>query len=121
MTANQHEEWAVPVAANLGDIDGKHPGARPVGLARPRGDRPDDLLKIKGVGRANIQQLHALGIFHFDQIANWSRDEQRWVGSFLAYPGRLDKEDWPGQAKFYAKRLEIEIANRAATERYRKE
>jgi len=107
----------MPVAQDLGDIDDKHPGKRPAGLSTPRDGGPDDLLKIRGVGKANLVQLHALGIFHFDQIAKWSRDELKWVGSFTAFPGRLEKEDWIEQAKTLAKRRAVELANRAATKR----
>jgi len=107
----------MPVAQDLGDIDDKHPGKRPAGLSTPRDGGPDDLLKIRGVGKANLVQLHALGIFHFDQIAKWSRDELKWVGSFMAFPGRLEKEDWIEQAKTLAKRRAVELANRAATKR----
>ncbi len=106
---------AVFSAEELSALDGKFAGKRPVGLAAPRGGEPDDLLKIRGVGKANLQQLHALGIFHFDQITKWSKEELRWVGSYMAFPGRLEKEDWIGQAKHYAQRRAIELANRAAS------
>ena len=102
-------------AAELSALEGKYSGKRPVGMAAPRGGEPDDLLKIRGVGKANLQQLHALGIFHFDQISKWSKEELRWVGSYMAFPGRLEKEDWIGQAKHYAQRRAIELANRAAS------
>ena len=46
----------------------------------------------------NEQKLNALGIFHFDQIAGWGRPEIRWVGTFLAFPGRIDRESWVAQA-----------------------
>ena len=42
--------------------------------------------------------MRELGIFHFDQIAGWTREEIRWVGTYLSFPGRIDKEQWVGQA-----------------------
>jgi predicted flap endonuclease-1-like 5' DNA nuclease len=74
-------------------------GRRPSALARPRGSGPDDLRQIKGIGPQNERRLHGLGIWHFDQIANWSSDNVRWVGSYLAFPGRIDREQWIAQAK----------------------
>jgi NADH-quinone oxidoreductase subunit E len=73
-------------------------GARPQGLAAPRADTSDNLQRIKGIGRVNEQKLNALGIFHFDQIAGWGRPEIRWVGTYLSFPGRIDRENWVSQA-----------------------
>jgi NADH-quinone oxidoreductase subunit E len=73
-------------------------GTRPQGLAAPRADKGDNLQRIKGIGRVNEQKLNALGIFHFDQIAGWGRPEIRWVGTYLAFPGRIDRENWVLQA-----------------------
>jgi NADH-quinone oxidoreductase subunit E len=42
--------------------------------------------------------LHDLGVFHFDQIAGWTREEIRWVGTYLSFPGRIDREQWVVQA-----------------------
>ncbi|MCA0318559.1 MAG: NADH-quinone oxidoreductase subunit NuoE [Proteobacteria bacterium] len=77
-------------------------GTRPTGLAAARSNAADKLQKIKGIGPVNEGKLHALGIFHFDQIAGWSREEIRWVGTYLAFPGRIDREEWTVQAKALA-------------------
>lgn len=74
-------------------------GVRPTALAHPRDGRADDLKVIKGIGPQNEARLNALGVFHFDQIAAWTTDEARWVGSYLAFPGRIEREDWVGQAR----------------------
>jgi NADH-quinone oxidoreductase subunit E len=77
-------------------------GARPRGLAVARDGVPDNLRRIKGIGRVNEQKLNDLGIFHFDQIAQWTRAEIRWVGTYLAFPGRIDREKWVEQAANFA-------------------
>ena len=77
-------------------------GARPRGLAAARDGAPDNLQRIKGIGRVNEQKLNDLGIFHFDQIAQWTRAEIRWVGTYLAFPGRIDREKWVEQAANFA-------------------
>ncbi|MFY9969314.1 MAG: NADH-quinone oxidoreductase subunit NuoE [Roseiarcus sp.] len=72
-------------------------GARPLALEAPRG-AADDLQRVKGVGPVNEKHLHDLGVFHFDQIAAWTTAEIRWVGTYLAFPGRIDREQWVAQA-----------------------
>ena len=72
-------------------------GVRPLALEAPRG-AADELQRIKGVGPVNEKHLHDLGVFHFDQIAAWARAEIRWVGTYLAFPGRIDREQWVAQA-----------------------
>lgn len=79
-----------------------HPGVAPPVLEAPEGGMADDLKLLKGIGPQNEQRLHALGIFHFRQIAAWTPDEAAWVGSYLAFPGRIEREDWIGQARTLA-------------------
>ena len=73
-------------------------GTRPKGLDAPRDDRRDDLTKIKGIGPVNQRRLNDLVIWHYDQIAAWSPQEVAWIGAYLAFPGRIDRENWVGQA-----------------------
>ena len=92
----------------------KHEGKRPFGLAKPRGAKADDLKRVRGIGPQNEGRLHALGIWHFDQIARWSRENVAWVGSYLAFPGRIDREEWISQAKVLGAGAETEFSKRAA-------
>lgn len=79
-------------------------GTRPAGLAAPVSGAPDDLKLINGIGPANEAKLHALGIWHFAQIAAWTPENAAWIGSYLAFPGRIEREDWIAQAKRLAAR-----------------
>jgi predicted flap endonuclease-1-like 5' DNA nuclease len=88
------------------------PGERPAGLVAARGGAPDDLKLIKGIGRQNEGRLHGLGIWHFDQIAAWTADNVEWVGGYLAFPGRIEREDWVGQARALASGAETAFARR---------
>ena len=76
-------------------------GARPPALAAPSG-AADDLKRINGIGPANEAKLNALGIYHYDQIAAWDDAQARWVGAYLAFPGRIEREDWVAQARALA-------------------
>ncbi len=87
-------------AARAADADAV--GIRPLALATPLGAEADDLKRIKGIGPQNEKRLNALGIFHFAQIAAWTAENARWAGSYLAFPGRIEREDWISQAEVLA-------------------
>ncbi|MCE1237170.1 MAG: hypothetical protein LWW93_12540 [Hyphomicrobiales bacterium] len=87
-------------------------GARPAGLLGPRDGKADDLKRIKGIGKQNEARLNALGVWHFDQIAAWTPANIGWAGSFLAFVGRIEREDWVGQAKVLAAGGTTEFAAR---------
>lgn len=75
------------------------PGRAPQALAAPRGGAPDDLSRIKGIGPKSVEKLHALGVYHFDQIAAWTPDEAHYVGAALSVPGRVERGKWVQQAR----------------------
>lgn len=94
--------------ANAGD----YPGSQPHGTKKPRAGGANNLTRVKGIGPANEKKLNALGIWHFDQIAAWKKAEVQWVGSYLAFPGRIEREEWVKQAKVLAKGGETEFSKR---------
>ena len=75
---------------------------RPAHLATPRASGKDELQRISGVGPKIEGILNELGVFHFDQIADWSRDNVEWVDGYLSFKGRIDREQWISQAKMLA-------------------
>jgi predicted flap endonuclease-1-like 5' DNA nuclease len=103
---------AMPAAAPTVEGEDAHEGARPLGLAAPKGGAPDDLKLIKGIGKQNEARLHGLGVWHFDQIAAWTHENVKWVGSYLAFPGRIDREEWIKQALELAAGIKTEFARR---------
>lgn len=104
----------VGTAAALPPVPGEAeiPGRRPAGLVAAKQAKADDLKLIKGIGRQNEDRLRALGIWHFEQIAAWTPENVEWVGSYLAFPGRIEREDWVGQARTLAEGGDTEFANR---------
>jgi len=72
---------------------------RPPALAAPRGGRPDDLRRIRGIGLRNEGVLNALGLYHYEQIAELSERHVTWLDAYFRFPGRIGREDWVGQAK----------------------
>jgi NADH-quinone oxidoreductase subunit E len=80
------------------------PGTRPATLDAPRDGGADDLKKIRGIGPKLEQMLHGMGIFHYDQIADWSEDEIAWVDANLeGFKGRVTRDAWVGQAAMLAR------------------
>lgn len=75
-------------------------------------DGADDLKRIKGVGPKNEDALNDLGIFTFAQISEWTSENIDWVESKLDFPGRVEREDWIGQAKILATGAETEFSKR---------
>jgi NADH-quinone oxidoreductase subunit E len=69
---------------------------RPAGVDRP--EKPDDLKLISGVGPKLEQVLNGLGIWSFAQIAGWTAEEIAWVDDYLAFAGRIGRDDWLKQA-----------------------
>lgn len=74
---------------------------KPKGFAT-RPDSVDELKRIKGVGAVIEKTLHELGVYQFNQIADWDSNNVLWIENFLAFPGRIDREDWTNQARTLA-------------------
>ncbi|MER8479897.1 ATP-binding cassette domain-containing protein [Mesorhizobium sp. M1163] len=81
-------------------------------LTAPRGGKADNLTRIKGIGTVNEKKLNQHGIFHFDQIAAWKKADIAAVEAYLAFDGRIAREDWVGQAKLLAAGKETEFSRR---------
>lgn len=69
---------------------------RPSAIDRP--DVPDDLKKISGIGPKLESVLNGLGVWTYTQIAAWNAPEIAWVDDYLAFKGRIGRDDWIGQA-----------------------
>ncbi len=72
-------------------------GLEPMRLETPRGSI-DDLTVISGIGPGNQQELNALGIFHYWQIAGWTPEHVAWVSNRVRFPKRIVRENWMAQA-----------------------
>jgi predicted flap endonuclease-1-like 5' DNA nuclease len=60
----------------------------------------DDLTQIVGIGKVFQHTLHTLGIYTFEQIANFGPDDIARVNLALKESrGRMEQDDWIGQAK----------------------
>jgi predicted flap endonuclease-1-like 5' DNA nuclease len=86
-------------------------------VSTPRTAAPaakDDLKRISGIGRQNEARLNAIGVTTFAQIAAWTKKEQADIGERLAFPGRIEREEWAKQAAKLAKGGQTEFSKRVA-------
>ncbi|MBC7282704.1 hypothetical protein [Hoeflea sp.] len=96
-----------PMAASLKTAKPKPAKARPQAAAVA-----DNLKQIKGVGPRIEAKLNAAGINSFAQIAAWTRKEQADFAEQLSFAGRIEREDWVGQARILAKGGSTDFAKR---------
>ena len=77
---------------------------KPELLGKPRGGKADDLSLIWGVGPKLEQMLNDMGIWHFDQIAAWTKANLAYVDDKLVgFKGRAARDEWISQARKLAK------------------
>jgi NADH-quinone oxidoreductase subunit E len=76
------------------------PADKPELLTAPRAGKGDDLKLIWGVGPKLEKMLNDMGVWHFDQIAAWTRPELKWVDARLeGFKGRAERDEWVDQSK----------------------
>lgn len=68
-------------------------------IGRASHSEKDDLLIIKGVGPFIEEKLHALGIYTFEQVANFTPEDEDTVNTAIEFfPGRIRRENWREQS-----------------------
>ncbi len=76
---------------------------KPPVLSTARNGGPDDFTLIDEISAMQQSTLYALGVFHFDQIADWTPANVAWVDHYLRLRGRIVEEEWIGQAEALAR------------------
>ncbi|MBQ0766308.1 MAG: endonuclease, partial [Sulfitobacter litoralis] len=105
-------EGATSTRPGIADIPVGTVESSPETLDQPREGGADNLKLLSGVGPKIEQTLNALGIYHFDQIAQWSATEIAWIDARLPFKGRIQRDDWIGQAKTLAAGTETDVSAR---------
>lgn len=59
----------------------------------------DDVKLIKGVAKVLEGRLHDLGIFTFKEITTWNDEDMDRIDDHLGFEGRIQRDDWQGQAR----------------------
>ena len=69
-----------------------------IGVGNPKSE--DDLTKIRGIGEVIAEQLKEAGINTFRQISRMEKQDIDAVTTLIEFfPGRIEQDDWVGQAK----------------------
>ena len=79
------------VAAGSGEVDNTESAAW-------RTVEPDDLKVIKGIGPKLESLLHEIGVRTYEQIAAFPAAYIGQLDDFLSFTGRIDRDNWVGQA-----------------------
>jgi hypothetical protein len=77
---------------------------RPRAFAEPRAGGADNLRQIRGITPDLEHALHRLGIYHYDQVAEWDHKAVVWLDHHLSLRGRIGREKWIDQARSLAGR-----------------
>ncbi|RUU22736.1 ATP-binding cassette domain-containing protein [Mesorhizobium sp. M7A.T.Ca.TU.009.01.3.2] len=103
-TSTASAKPAVKAPAKAGEISNR--------LAAPRGGKADNLTRIKGIGAVNEKKLNDHGIFHFDQIGAWKKADVEAAEAYLAFDGRIAREEWVKQARLLGQGKDTEFSRR---------
>jgi predicted flap endonuclease-1-like 5' DNA nuclease len=57
------------------------------------------LKEISGVGPKLEEKLNSIGIYKFEQIANWTEENIREFDELLSFKGRIERDEWLTKAK----------------------
>jgi len=95
----QAQERAEKAKKTKKSSNGKDKAPSSFGAGKPEGPI-DDLTQIIGIGKVFERTLHDLGIYRFQQIAAFGSAEIARINSELKeFKGRIEHDDWIGQAK----------------------
>jgi large subunit ribosomal protein L19 len=68
------------------------------GFKKPKGEA-DDLTQINGIDANLAARMKQLNLYKFEQIADFSDEDIANVEGALSIDGRVEKQDWIGQAR----------------------
>ena len=59
----------------------------------------DDLKEISGVGPKLEEKLNSIGVYKYEQIANWKKENIEEFDELLSFKGRIERDEWVAKAK----------------------
>ena len=96
-----------PVSRKSSTPTKKDPNLGRVFTRRPSGI--DDLKLISGVGPVLEKRLNSVGIYHFEQVKDWSKSTVAYLDEDLSLAGRIGREKWVEQAKKLARKTKSAV------------
>lgn len=83
----------------LEEAESQEEGKKPELFSASEAKKKDALTKIKGIGPKVEEQLNQAGIYTFEQIANWSDENIKWLEKHTTFAHRAKKDLWVKQAQ----------------------
>lgn len=96
------EEAPAPAAEAPAEEAAAEPSGTAPELFKEAPEKTDDLKQITGVGPALEEKLNKLGVYTLAQVASWTPDQIAWIDDTLNFKGRVERDDWVGQAELLA-------------------
>lgn len=97
------------------DVRARRLNAAWKGFKKQKGEA-DDLTQISGIDELLLGRLKQLNCIKLDQIANFSDDDIANVDEALNLNGRIEKDDWVGQAQRLIAEASVEEVPEEAVE-----
>jgi len=79
------------------------------GFRKPKGEI-EDLTRIEGIDTDLAQLLKKFNVLRYDQIANFSDDDIANLEDTLKLEGKIERDDWVGQARQLSAEAAVEEA-----------
>ncbi len=99
-TRDRKGELAKPLEEELRPEFDLSPKTNIEGLASATKEDKDDLTLISGIGPFIQKKLNGIGIYSFSQISKFSAEDiENITESIKFFPGRIERDNWVGQAK----------------------
>ncbi len=103
---DEKQQAAAQKTINLSSDRDRPKGMAPAWVKAPaRSDKqPDDLTKIDGVDDLLAETLNQLGIYRFEQLANFDENDINWLAYLIdSFPTRIHKGKWVQKAQALTK------------------
>ena len=100
-TEDKHEDTVNADALGLTEVqkDQIDEMLKRIGIYDPVVEKADDLQKLNGVGPIVEQQLHQVGIYKYEQVANLTEADYELLESIIdMFPVKDIRQDWNSQA-----------------------
>lgn len=95
---NQSTIYSANTVSNIGAQSNTY--NKPIIRSAPRPMGKDSLQQIEGIDKNIEVKLNELGIFHFDQISEWSERNCQWVEEYLKLEkDQIKNDNWIVEAK----------------------
>ncbi|WP_224490498.1 hypothetical protein [Robertkochia flava] len=77
-------------------------------LGEGNSELANDLKMIDGIGPFIEEKLNHLGIYNFEQLSRLKEEDIKIITELLEFfPGRIDRDNWIGQAKKLSKKYPV--------------